>query len=97
MKGLFSWFRRGDTGDVDCEAVMRQLWDYLDGELTTDRMHAIEQHVHMCERCGRHVEFERDFLAAVARSRPDTPEVETLKGRVLAALHAEGYRYGGED
>ena len=26
---------------IDCDGVMRQLWDYLDGELSDDKMEAI--------------------------------------------------------
>ena len=36
---------------LDCDSVMRQLWDYLDGELTEDRMEAIRAHLAMCSRC----------------------------------------------
>jgi anti-sigma factor RsiW len=33
------------TEMLDCDAVMRQLWDYLDGELTAEREQAIRAHL----------------------------------------------------
>ncbi len=54
---------------LDCEAVMRQLWDYLDGEPTAERMEAIRKHVAMRARCYPRYDFEREFLAALARLR----------------------------
>jgi hypothetical protein len=62
----------GDMGEsmLDCEAVMKQLWDYLDQELTPDRMQLIEAHVHLCERCSPQVAFERSFLRALSEAGP---------------------------
>ena len=33
------------TPMLDCDAVMRQLWDFLDGELTATREAAIREHL----------------------------------------------------
>jgi anti-sigma factor (TIGR02949 family) len=76
---------------LDCGAVMRQLWDYLDGELTAERMDAIREHLVLCARCQPQSEFERTFLATLARVRREHSDVEGLRGRVLAALRAEGF------
>lgn len=72
----------------DCEGVMRQLWDFLDGELTAERMAAIEAHVRMCGRCGPLFAFERAFLKMLSASGPMTAEESQLRERVIKAIRA---------
>jgi anti-sigma factor (TIGR02949 family) len=79
------------TEMLDCGAVMRQLWDYLDGELTADRMDAIREHLKMCQRCQPHSEFELAFLGALARVRREHSNPPAVANRVRAALVARGY------
>ena len=76
---------------LDCDAVMRQLWDYLDGELTDDRMEAIRAHLSMCKRCTPQAEFERAFLRAVAQARQEHSNPAGIAHRVREALTARGY------
>lgn len=75
----------------DCDSVMRQLWDFLDGELNDTRMEAIREHLTMCTRCQPQAAFERSFLAAVARARRDHSSPTSLADRVRAALRLQGY------
>lgn len=77
---------------MNCEEVMRQLWDYLDGELTPERMQAIEAHLAMCGRCHPQAEFERAFLRAVASARAEPADQGGLAARVRRALRAEGFQ-----
>jgi anti-sigma factor (TIGR02949 family) len=76
---------------IDCDTVMRQLWDYLDGELTPERSDAIRKHVEMCSRCRPHSEFERAFLVAVKRSRREHSQPERLRGVLVEALAEQGF------
>ena len=76
---------------LDCDAVMRQLWDYLDGELTDDRMEAIRAHLSMCKRCTPQAEFEQTFLRAVAQARQEHSNPAGIARRVRAALAARGF------
>lgn len=76
---------------VDCDTVMRQLWDYLDGELTPESATAIERHLEMCKRCAPEAEFQRKFLEALARVPVDVPDVEGVRERLTRALVAHGY------
>ena len=76
---------------MDCNAVMRQLWDYLDGELTAERMLAVREHLAVCARCFPQVEFERTFLGAIARAQREHSDPRRLGERVLAGLRAEGF------
>ena len=76
---------------LDCDAVMRQLWDYLDGELTPDREEAVRAHLAMCGRCQPQQNFEQSFLRALSASRTEHSRPDTIKARVLAALRADGF------
>lgn len=76
---------------TECEAAMRQLWDYLDSELTDERMDAVRAHLAVCSRCYPHYDFERIFLEAVAATKRDHASPEQLRQRVMDALRAEGF------
>lgn len=76
---------------VDCEHVMRQLWDYLDGELTPERSEVIRRHVEICSRCRPQSEFEEAFLSAVRRTRREHTHPERLRGALLEALAEQGF------
>ncbi len=80
----------GPSPMLDCEAVMRQLWDYLDGELTSDRMSLIAGHLDLCKRCDPHYDFGRSFLDAIAASARAHSEPDRLRATLLAALRARG-------
>lgn len=77
---------------LDCAAVVRQLWDYLDGELTPGRMEAMALHLSLCARCAGHEAFERSFQQALQRARTAAPDTEALASRIRAALAEEGFR-----
>jgi anti-sigma factor (TIGR02949 family) len=77
---------------LDCDQVMRQLWDYLDQELTPERMAAVREHLAMCSRCQPQESFERSFLAALARVRIEHPDPVALGMRVRGALRAQGFQ-----
>ena len=79
---------------LDCESVMRQLWDYLDGELTPERMDAIRTHLELCKRCYPQYEFERSFLDAVEKSSRPHSNPERLRRNLMEALEAKGLREG---
>lgn len=79
------------TEMLDCDAVMRQLWDYLDGELTPDTEAAIRAHLDVCKRCHPQYSFERAFQNALTATRRSHSRPESLKTRVLGMLRAEGF------
>ena len=74
-----------------CEAVVRQLWPYLDGAVDESARESIISHLQECAMCQSHFDFAQAFLEAVARSRSHVPADDRLRGRVLAALTAEGF------
>ncbi len=74
---------------ISCEEVIRELWDYLDGELPVERAALIADHLARCARCHPQYRFEYAFLAAVARQRargpgPPPALVEQVARMVLA-------------
>lgn len=79
------------TEMLDCDTVMRQLWDFLDGELTPDRELAVRAHLRVCKRCQPQRDFEQSFLRALSVSRREVSSPDAIKARVIAALRAEGY------
>lgn len=76
---------------LDCKAVMQQLWDYLDGELTASRVVAMKAHLDVCKRCAPQLEFKREFLAALSAARTHTAPDSTLRDRVESRLRGMGY------
>lgn len=79
------------TDMLDCDAVMRQLWDYLDDELTPEREAAIRAHLAVCQRCHPQHDFEASFLRALAAARRTHPSPGALRKRVIGALRVEGF------
>lgn len=75
----------------ECEAVVRQLWPYLDGAVSETQRERIVMHLEECTNCTSHFEFARAFLDAVAASRTHMPVDAALQSRVLSALAAEGF------
>jgi anti-sigma factor (TIGR02949 family) len=83
---------RGGCGegasDVDCAEAVRQLYVYLDGELTEDRRMEIAVHLDECGPCADAAGFEAE-LRAVISSRCKERVPESLIARVAAAIAAE--------
>jgi mycothiol system anti-sigma-R factor len=73
---------------VDCQQAVRELYYYLDGELTEERRVEIKVHLDMCQPCGTAVDFEAELRQVIAqRCRDHVPDA--LIARVAAALKAE--------
>jgi mycothiol system anti-sigma-R factor len=70
---------------------MSQLWDYLDDELTQERMGAIRRHLAECSRCHPHAEFAERFLEALGRCRCQEEMPEYVRERVLERLRDLGF------
>lgn len=77
--------------DPACVAAVRQLWDYLDAELTEARMEQVRHHLAVCQRCLPHYEFGRTLLAALAERRATDELPEPVRTRVMHALAGAGF------
>ncbi len=71
---------------LDCQGALDRLYEYLDGELTTEVEAAVRTHLTACAPCFRLFGFEGAFLRFLeARTRAqDAPDA--LKRRVLDSL-----------
>jgi mycothiol system anti-sigma-R factor len=78
------------TEMLDCGAVMAELWDYLDQELTPDRMALISAHLAKCGRCFPQLQFRERFLRTLEQAKSEAGASAPLRERVLRALEAEG-------
>lgn len=70
---------------ADCSETLRELYYYLDGELTDgDRAH-IEQHLNDCSPCFEAFDFEAE-LRAVIRRRCTESVPEHLRRKIAEAI-----------
>ena len=78
--------------DIDCAEFMRRLWDFLDEELTEDRVAAVRRHLEKCPECVPHHDFARRFLQALAASRDAGVRApDALRARVASSLREAGF------
>ncbi len=73
----------------DCASVARAVYDYLDDELTAERLQAIKGHLAACTGCTEHVVFARQLLDQLSSLPVDDAQIAALTDRVRAALRAE--------
>ncbi len=76
------------ASDVDCVEAVRQLYVYLDGELTEERRRDIAVHLDECGPCADAAGFEAE-LRAVISSRCKDRVPDSLIARVAAAIAEE--------
>lgn len=77
---------QGQGRMLDCDAVMRQLWDYLDQQLTPQTMAAIHAHLGKCQHCQPEAQFRRAFEQAVSSARQEAGNTDALRARIRRAL-----------
>lgn len=72
-------------GKSGCDDALHVLYEYLDGELTSERRLAIRRHLHDCEPCLHAFDFEAELKVVVAKScRDQVPDL--LRAKVAAAI-----------
>ena len=70
----------------DCHAVVRALWDYLDGALDDADMKAIDAHLAACAQCRTHSAFERRLILEIRALRARRAGIDPLREQVLGML-----------
>ena len=75
----------------DCQDVIRQLWEYLDGELPTGDAEEIREHLEDCAHCNPQYEFQLRFLDALVKAYAarEVPQPEFVR-RLKEALDGIG-------
>lgn len=74
------------TSGLDCQDALRDLYGYLDGEITEERRARIREHVEDCSPCLDAVDFEVELRQLVARTC-QTEAPSSLRERVAQAIH----------
>lgn len=80
--------------DIDCTKVLHALYEFLDGELTSERRAHIEVHLNGCPHCFSAFDFEAE-LRILVRSRLQVEVPPSLRQRIVHALEQEGMRSFG--
>lgn len=71
--------------DVGCKDALAELYLYLDGELTPDRLTSLRSHLEDCSPCFEAFDFEAELRMVVAsRCREAVPDA--LRQRILSSL-----------
>jgi anti-sigma factor (TIGR02949 family) len=65
-----------------CDAILRQLDDYIDRELSPDDMRVVERHIEQCLRCADLCRFE---ISLVQQIRTRLRQVR-LPGHLVASI-----------
>jgi mycothiol system anti-sigma-R factor len=81
----------GEAFGVDCNEAIRQLYVYLDGELTQERRQEIAVHLDDCGPCAGAAGFEAE-LRVIISSRCKDRVPDSLIERVAAAIAEEQAR-----
>ncbi len=69
----------------DCDDALRELYGFLDGELTDDRRHLISSHLDDCSPCLEAFDFENELRHLVAsKCHDDVPD--GLRERIADAI-----------
>jgi mycothiol system anti-sigma-R factor len=79
----------GDTtGELDCRAVIRELFTFLDGEMAATKTVEFTHHLHGCIDCHEAVAFHAELKTMIsAKCREQVPE--SLKARIAQTLGLE--------
>jgi mycothiol system anti-sigma-R factor len=72
----------------DCEEAVRQLYNFLDDELTPDLRIAFKAHLDACGPCVEIVTFEAELRRVIANKCQDRVP-EELRQRIAAAIVKE--------
>lgn len=70
---------------------IRDLYDFLEGDLSPDAAGRIEDHLRVCRRCSRAVE-ERRLIAEAASSLPPFEVPEDFAAQIMARIAPIGAR-----
>ena len=69
----------------DCQDAIRELYTFLDGELTAERREAISGHLDGCHACLEAFEFEAELRVVISHHCRETVP-EALKERIAMLL-----------
>lgn len=71
---------------MDCESVVRGLWDFIDAELDSETVARMKEHLDACGHCRSHADFEQRLVDELAGLRRECSNPEALRARIEDAL-----------
>lgn len=72
---------------ISCSEAVRQLWQYLEGEVAAGKRAEVEEHLAFCRRCCGEAEFAAELRAFLAKSAAERMPPE-VRQRLTATLEA---------
>ena len=74
-----------DDDDLDCRAVIQELYTFLDGEMAETKNVEFTRHLHGCIDCHEAVAFHAELKMVIStKCRDQVPD--SLRQRIAAAL-----------
>jgi anti-sigma factor (TIGR02949 family) len=85
----------GSHDHGDCDDILRELYTFVDGELTIERRARIKSHLDDCLPCFEAYDFEAELRIVISqRCRDAVPQ--DLRSRIAQALdHEAGHGHPG--
>ena len=77
--------------EMSCKRLWAFLSDYIDGELSEELCHKIEQHMDGCEHCRVVVDTTNKTIHLCHCDADDTEMPADVRGRLFETLHIEDY------
>jgi mycothiol system anti-sigma-R factor len=77
----------GNPHSTPCSEVLDRLYEYLDGELDTQRVHLIREHLEECAPCLREYGLEDALKSIVRRACCDQAPTD-LRKKVMMRIQA---------
>jgi mycothiol system anti-sigma-R factor len=74
--------------DANCSETLRELYGFLDGELTDSAREHIKHHLDDCSPCLEAYDFEAE-LRTVVRNRCTDQVPDALRARIAQAIESE--------
>ena len=72
---------------LDCIDFVRVVTDYLDRELTGEEVSLVEEHLNLCDGCGRYLDQMRQTIRLAGLLRRDELS-EEIRPALLAAFRS---------
>jgi mycothiol system anti-sigma-R factor len=76
----------GNPGDIDCNEVLDQVYEYLHQELDAERTASIHQHLDECGHCLQEYGLEEAVRDLVSRACQCSPAPEHLRQSILQRI-----------
>lgn len=70
---------------IGCHEAVRQLWEYIDGTLSTADRDLIDEHLTRCRRCCGELEFAHELRGFLRKGR-DLPLPDDALQRLQQTL-----------